>query len=271
MLTSFVGHVDIIKVLLEHGADANACDINDWTPLHDAARSSIHQDDNKERAECIEILVKKGEANINALNIRRETPLHIACEFGSKKLIKRLRKLGVDLFATTVNGYNCLEVAIEQGNEEVVLYLIKDDNCFDLMRNSQIQEKSTSRRFLVGRQSKVDRPMRNAQTDEKSTSRCFLIGRQCKVYRPVRNAQSDEKSTSRCFPVSRQCKVDTPMRKLIREMPKMALLMLNKCSMTVGSSGTNVHKNIFVYEFLEDQYTVKDWAEGKPFLSLSMF
>ncbi len=187
--------------------------------MHDAARSSIHQDDNKERAECIEILVNKGKANINALNIRRETPLHIACEYGSKKLIKRLRKLGVDLFATTVDGYNCLEVAIEQGNEEVVRYLIEDDSCFDLMRN--------------------------AQTKEKPTSRCFLVGRQCKV--------------------------DTPMRKLIREMPKMALLMLNKCSMIVGTNGTNVHKNIFVYEFLEDQYTVKDWAEGKPFLFLPMF
>jgi hypothetical protein len=204
---------------LEHDADAHACDINDWTPLHDAARSSIHQDDNKERADCIEILVNDGKANINALNIRRETPLHIASEYGSKKLIKRLRILGADLFATNVDGYNCLEVAIEQNNEEVVRYLIDDDNGFDLMRNAQTRETRSSWRSLFGK----------------------------------------------------QYEVDTPMRKLIREMPKMALHMLNKCSMTVGGSGASVHKIIFVYEFLEDQYTIKDWEEGKLFVFLSMF
>ncbi|CAF0755698.1 unnamed protein product [Adineta steineri] len=204
------GHVDIIKVLIQHQANVNACDINDCTPLHDAARSSIHQNDNKERAECIESLVNEGEADINAINIRRETPLHIASEYGSKKLIKRLRKLGADLFATNVQGYNCLEVAIEQNNEEVVRYFIDDESGFDLMSNAQTHEKKSSWR-----------------------SKLFGI----------------------------QCEVDTPMRKLIREMPKMALLMLNKCSIMVGDSGTNVHKIIFVYEFLEDQYTINDWEE----------
>ncbi|CAF4133303.1 unnamed protein product [Adineta steineri] len=203
------GHVNIIKVLIQHQANVNACDINDCTPLHDAARSSIHQNDNKERAECIESLVNEGEANINAINIRRETPLHIASEYGSKKLIKRLRKLGADLFATNVQGYNCLEVAIEQNNEEVVRYFIDDESGFDLMRNAQTHEKKSSWRSVFGD----------------------------------------------------QYEVDTPMRKLIREMPKMALLMLNKCSIMVGDSGTNVHKIIFVYEFLEDQYTINDWEE----------
>ena len=176
-----LGHVKIIEVLLEHGADADACDINDQRPLHEAARSSTHQDDNKERSDCIEILVNKGNAHINARNIRRETPLHIACKYGSKKLIKRLRKLGADLFATNVDGYNCLEVAIEQNNVEVVHYLIEDDSSFDLMRNAQIRTK----KILVG---------------------VLLFGHRFEA--------------------------DTPMRKLIREMPKMALLMLNKCSMT---------------------------------------
>ncbi|CAF1436980.1 unnamed protein product [Adineta ricciae] len=204
------GHADILRILLEHDGDAHACDINDWTPLHDASRCSIHQDDNKERTECIEILVNYGKANINALNIRRETPLHIACEYGSKKLIKRLRKFGADLFATNVQGYNCLEVAIVQQNEDVVKYLLDDENGFDLMRNAQIHEKPSSWRSLFGK----------------------------------------------------RYKVDTPMRKLIRKMPKMALYMLNKCSMTVGQSGTSVFKMILVFELLEDQYTVKDWEEG---------
>ncbi|CAF4366089.1 unnamed protein product, partial [Adineta steineri] len=49
------------------------------------------------------------------------------------------------------------------------------------------------------------------------------------------------------------------MRKLIRKMPSMALLVLDKCSMIVHTKGMAVHKNIFVYEFLDDQFTVNKW------------
>jgi hypothetical protein len=152
--------------------------------------------------------------NINALTIRRETPLHIACEYGSSKIVKQLIEFDCDLFARNVDGYNCLEVAIEANNEEVVRYLIESDNCFDLMRNSQIRERK-------------------------------------RTY---------------CSPFARRCEVDTAMRKLIRKMPSMALLLLDKCSMIVRTKGMAVHKNIFVYEFLEDQFTVNKWNRGKSFV-----
>lgn len=152
--------------------------------------------------------------NINALTIRRETPLHIACEYGSSKLVKQLIELDCDLFATNVDDYNCLEVAIEANNEEVVRYLIENNNCFDLMRNSQIREKK-------------------------------------RAY---------------CSLLARQCEVDTPMRKLIRKMPSMALLVLDKCSMIVHTKGMTVDKSIFMYEFLEDQFIVNKWNRGKSHL-----
>jgi hypothetical protein len=208
-----VGHVGIVDALLEHRADSHVCDINEWTPLHHAARCSRNADD-KERSQCIASLVTRGIISINALTIRRETPLHIACEYGSSKLVQELIEFDCDLFATNVDGYNCLEVAIEANNEEVVRYLIENDNCFDLMRNSQIQEKK-------------------------------------RAY---------------CSLFARRCEVDTPMRKLIRKMPSMALLVLDKCSMIVRTKGTAIHKNIFAYEFLEDQFTVNTWNNGKSFV-----
>lgn len=201
-----------MNALLEHWADSHVCDMNEWTPLHHATRCSKNADD-EERPQCIETLVTRGLININALTIRRETPLHIACEYGSSKLVKQLIEFDCDLFARNVDGYNCLEVAIEANNEEVVRFLIENDNCFDLMRNSQIRKHK------------------------------------CHWYSLL----------------ARQCEVDTPMRKLIRKMPNMALLVLDKCSMVVGIKGTDVHKNIFVYEFLEDQFTVNQWKGGKSF------
>jgi len=204
-----------VDALLEHRADSHVSDINEWTPLHHAAQCSKKADDN-ERPQCIESLVTRGMTNVNALTIRRETPLHIACEYGSSKLVEQLIKFDCDLFATNVDGYNCLEVAIEANNEEVVRHLIENDGCFNLMRNSQIRENKRSW--------------------------CSLI--------------------------ARQCKVDTPMRKLIRKMPQMASLGLDKCSMIVGTKGTTVHKNIFLYEFLEDQFIVNTWNGGKSFAFL---
>jgi ankyrin repeat protein len=80
--------------------------------------------------------------NINVLTIRRETPLHIACEYASSKIDKQLIEFDCDLFETNVDGHNCFEVAIKAHNGEVVRYLINNDNCFDLMLNSQIREKN---------------------------------------------------------------------------------------------------------------------------------
>ncbi|UJR19480.1 hypothetical protein I4U23_022610 [Adineta vaga] len=200
------GHIGIVNILLQYRADSHCCDINEWTPLHHAMQNEKNVDD-EERLQCIESLVIRGMSNINALSIRRETPLHIACKFSSSKLVKQMIKFDCDLFIRNVDDYNCLEVAIEANNEEVVQYLIENDNCFDLMRNSQIREKKRS----------------------------------CCSLRPG------------------QYEVDTPMRKLIRKMPRMGLLMLNKCSMIVGTEGTAIHQNIFMYEFLEDQFTVNKW------------
>ena len=61
------------------------------------------------------------------------------------------------------------------------------------------------------------------------------------------------------------------MRKLIRKMPQMAFLMLDKCLMVVGTKETAVHKNMFAYEFLEDQFAVGQWQRGKSWICKPMF
>ena len=119
----------------------NMRDINDHTPLHDAARwSDSTNDNNQNRIECIEALIEAG-ADINALNIRRESPLHVACRHGSSDLVETLLYFNAKYLQTNVQGYNCLEVAIEEKNKEVVKYFINDKRLFKLMRNAQISER----------------------------------------------------------------------------------------------------------------------------------
>jgi ankyrin repeat protein len=173
-------------------------DFMDRTPLHDAASwSTDDEDENKKRVECIKLLVAL-KADINATDIRRETPLHVACKKGSQSLVKCLFDLKADFLVTNIQDFNCLEVAIEAKNDRVVKYLLENERAFELMRNAQ-----------------------NQDTD------------------------------------------NTPMRKLIRSMPDMALLILKKCTLTVGVEKSHIHMEIYNYEFFEDQYFIEDWKKGK--------
>ncbi|KAH8780344.1 ankyrin repeat-containing domain protein, partial [Hyaloscypha finlandica] len=63
------GHVNVIKLLLEKGANVDTADEGGQTPLHQA--SMIRHID------VIKLLLDKG-ANVNAVNGARQTPLHRA-------------------------------------------------------------------------------------------------------------------------------------------------------------------------------------------------
>ncbi|CAF1177495.1 unnamed protein product [Rotaria sp. Silwood1] len=146
------GNLGIMKLLIEvnrsDGLDAR--DSMDRTPLHAAASwSAYDDDDNKRRTDCIKLLVDQN-ADINATDLRRETPLHIACKSGSVSSVKCLLKSKADLLATNIYGLNCLEVAIEEENKPVVKYLLEHDRVFELMRNAQIEKDSQEAMMITG-------------------------------------------------------------------------------------------------------------------------
>ena len=53
------GHVDVVKVLLQNGADVNAVDERKWTALHFAAQSG--------HVDVAKVLIQNG-ADVNAVN-----------------------------------------------------------------------------------------------------------------------------------------------------------------------------------------------------------
>ncbi|CAF0938935.1 unnamed protein product [Adineta steineri] len=137
-IAALKGNSEIVNLLInERLLDVNKPDMNDNTPLHNAvAWDNDNEEDTKDRLKCIQYLIKN-EADINAYNIWRETPLHNASRYGSSKLVKFLLDHNADILVTDINGMNCLEVAIEEKNEPVVKYFIDHDQIFELMRNAQ--------------------------------------------------------------------------------------------------------------------------------------
>ncbi|XP_031623669.1 serine/threonine-protein phosphatase 6 regulatory ankyrin repeat subunit B-like [Contarinia nasturtii] len=62
---------DLVELLINHGADVNATDVNKLTPLHVAAECGA--------LDIVKLLISK-RVDVNAENINKLTPLHFASQ-----------------------------------------------------------------------------------------------------------------------------------------------------------------------------------------------
>ncbi len=76
---------EIIKLLLDHGADVNTTQADDFTPLHEAAQN--------EMLEVSQWLLDRG-AKVNAKLADGKTPLALAIEYKHDEVAELLRKYG---------------------------------------------------------------------------------------------------------------------------------------------------------------------------------
>lgn len=113
-MASYVGKTDIVKYLLEKGADINTKDREGSTPLQNAAA--------KGHFDIVKLLVEKG-SDVNYKDDNGVTPIHFGCMSGNVDLVKYLVEKGADINAVSKIGRKPAVDAVFGGNVEVLKYL----------------------------------------------------------------------------------------------------------------------------------------------------
>lgn len=122
-----------VKILLEHGADANATMEDETTPLMIAALNK------KDSYEIVSLLIEKG-ANVNACNKTGSTALFYSAYKGKTEVVKLLLKKGANpnhldtittplMIAAAQNEYEICKILIENGADKYAV----DEKGFSVM------------------------------------------------------------------------------------------------------------------------------------------
>ena len=113
---AYFGHIELVKIMIERGADVNFHSKNaqNVAPLHSAV-SAKH-------TEIIDLLIKNG-ADINAKQENNVTPLMQAAHHGDIEMVRKFLELGANKSAVTSDGKTALTYAEESQSEEVISLL----------------------------------------------------------------------------------------------------------------------------------------------------
>ncbi|KAK7139556.1 hypothetical protein R3I93_016630 [Phoxinus phoxinus] len=111
------GHQDIVDILLSHKAFVNTKTKLGLTPLHLSARSGS--------ARLVRLLVETHQASVDALSLRKQTPLHLAAVGGQLDVCSSLLNLNADITAADIRGQTPLHLAAESDHSEVVKLFLR--------------------------------------------------------------------------------------------------------------------------------------------------
>lgn len=123
------GHFRTFRYLLGK-IPINSVDKMGMTPLHLAAYNN--------QIEIVEFLCSISDCDLNIRDIKKKTPLYIACERSNNTIVQLLISHGADFRAITPNNISLISVSVIQKNPDLCQYLcnVKDIDIFFMNKNS---------------------------------------------------------------------------------------------------------------------------------------
>ena len=120
---TFWGYKNIVKILLDHGADVNIKDRSGWSPLPQAIA--------RKHFDIAKILIERG-ADINIQDQDNNTPLILATMEGNIKIVNLLLKKGANTDIKNTQMNTALHYASINGNIEIVQKLLSYNASVDV-------------------------------------------------------------------------------------------------------------------------------------------
>jgi len=107
------GRIEVINLLIQHGADVNAVDAKGNSPLHVGMPSHVHRD-------VVTILMQHG-ANPNLRDEHGDTPLHVAVILNrSAEAVQALLNGGSDVHIRNIQGKTPLYIAVQERRNSLI-------------------------------------------------------------------------------------------------------------------------------------------------------
>jgi ankyrin repeat protein len=110
------GHVDAVRVLLDHGAHVNSQDNINWMPLHFASDEG--------NLKVVQLLLEH-EATLNARSAADSSPVYLASQSGHLEIVRLLCDHGANVHLRSYNNLTPFQAATETGHHDVAQLLLE--------------------------------------------------------------------------------------------------------------------------------------------------
>ena len=244
------GHLDIVRLLCEKNNELADHKDSYWnTPLHIAAKCG--------RLEIVkELVIGDTQADVQFLNHAKLTPLDNAAEAGHLEICEFLIQEGSEIDPKDLSNMTPLLLAAKNGRVKVLTMLL--DKGADSSIKTSICEKwiecpnhpTKFKKVYEGGLNALELAIENGHTD---CVRTILLHKKWKEF--MKNSRMKHQNDL----------LETPMRMLLREMPDLAILVLNKSVKWQDETSTSdVYGKVKIdYTYINDLADVHKWSNFK--------